>query len=176
LLFLLPLVNMRTLRRRLSSSANQLLDRIRDALPPQLKALLAPLLSAKQSSTKATKYAGLPEGQCAICVDNASLDLATAGFREAETHEIQTPYRATCGHVYCYHCLATSLMHAVSEGEKGWECLRCGELVASASRVTTLSLLDDDSPSLDSLDVDNISLDSYDSLRPASSSVSISSG
>lgn len=170
---------MRILRRRFNAALNQLPERLFSILPAAAKSQMSFLLPAKRSLGPAGKYASLPDEQCAICFENAALDLSSTDLSEPREHTIQTPYRASCGHIFCYHCLATALMHAVSEGEKGWDCSRCGELVLNATRVTAVSLLDDDSPSIDSLDVDNISLDSYDSLRPAttsSSQISISSG
>jgi peroxin-2 len=48
-------------------------------------------------------------------------------------YPLYTPYRASCGDVYCYHCVAERMMRAAEE-EEVWECLRCGEGVRSVDR------------------------------------------
>lgn len=183
LLFLLPLVNVRVLRRRIYSAFAHI--HLASVLPRAVSNSLGvtstkfPGISNKLGSGK---YANLPDNQCAICAENASFNvadlnrtlLASAG-NSGETHPIQTPYMASCGHTYCYICVAQALLRAADDGEKGWECLRCRVIVHDANRITALTLAEKNrlangsSGSLDSLDVDGISLDSYDSLRPASS-------
>lgn len=50
------------------------------------------------------------------------------------TYPINTPYKTSCGHVYCYVCISDRILRATDEGEKYWECLRCDEKVTHASR------------------------------------------
>ncbi|KZW04128.1 hypothetical protein EXIGLDRAFT_758429 [Exidia glandulosa HHB12029] len=180
LLFLLPLVNMRTLRRRLNNALARV--NISSMLPAPISrqlGLTSALFPGSGRKLLTGKYADLPEDQCAICAENASFDVTDMldVHARSNTHPIQTAYIASCGHTYCYFCLAQALLRAADEGERGWECLRCGEMVRDASRVTALTLAERDrhangsSGSLDSLDVDGISLDSYDSLQPMSSSI-----
>jgi peroxin-2 len=108
------------------------------------------------------KYWTLPQDQCAICAENASFSLnpsePTNAFTtltalplantsspenttpgtdtESPLHPIHTPYLASCGDIYCYHCIAERMMRAADEedGQK-WECLRCGQRVESADRL-----------------------------------------
>jgi peroxin-2 len=49
-------------------------------------------------------------------------------------YPITTPYLASCGHVYCYACLAERMFRAADDGSCGWTCLRCAEEVRSADR------------------------------------------
>jgi len=49
-------------------------------------------------------------------------------------YPINTPYKASCGHVYCYVCISDRLLRAADEDEKFWECLRCQQQVRHASR------------------------------------------
>ena len=49
-------------------------------------------------------------------------------------YPITTPYLASCGHSYCYACLAERMLRAVDDGSRGWRCLRCAEEVRSADR------------------------------------------
>jgi len=53
---------------------------------------------------------------------------------------ITTPYRASCGHAYCYFCLSEKIIHFSvgndnDEDDGYWECLRCEQRVTSAERV-----------------------------------------
>ncbi|KAF7301792.1 hypothetical protein MIND_00744900 [Mycena indigotica] len=140
LLFLLPLLNAKSLRRRLS--------RLKTTLTPSF------LRGTTESKLKTTrgKYWSLPQDQCAICAENASFNLNLADPTNALTslttsvgpsedgepplYPIYTPYVASCGDVFCYHCIAERIMRAADEedGQK-WECLRCGQPVESADRL-----------------------------------------
>jgi peroxin-2 len=109
------------------------------------------------------KYWSLPKDQCAICAENASFDLgleppnpfsiqsnptpgdgllpshgqaqvAAEVDDDVPTYPIYTPYRASCGDLFCYHCLAERMMRAGEEKEV-WECVRCGEAVRGAERL-----------------------------------------
>lgn len=73
---------------------------------------------------------------------------------------ITTPYRASCGHAYCYFCLAEKMIHFSvgndnDEDDEYWECLRCEQRVTSAERVLGVDGGRDEDDSLDALsDVD----------------------
>jgi len=147
LLFLLPLINKRSVQRRIT----RLISRL--TLPAMLSnssqgTLRTPL-------RKHGKYEVLPADQCAICAENAAYTLnlgyaadafsvASAAEGASETPRgdevppfpIYIPYITSCGHVYCYHCITERMMRTVDEGlEPGWECLRCAESVKSADRL-----------------------------------------
>ncbi|KAG6911226.1 hypothetical protein DXG01_003093 [Tephrocybe rancida] len=157
LLFLLPLVNARSIRRRIS--------RITSAISPFT---LLSSLSARSSTSssdaknpgpqKRGKYWSLPQDQCAICAENASLNLnlsepsnaftaltaapvedsSMGSENEPPAFPIYNPYLASCGDIYCYHCIAERLIQTADSGEDdlGWVCLRCNACVKSADRYT----------------------------------------
>ena len=106
---------------------------------------------------KRNKFAALPETQCAICVENAAFNATLADPARVlqsfvippnnhtdpatttdgpSSHPIYNPYETTCGHIYCYQCIAERIMRTADEVESnlGWECLRCGEFVKEAHR------------------------------------------
>ncbi|THV08402.1 hypothetical protein K435DRAFT_708163 [Dendrothele bispora CBS 962.96] len=146
LLFFLPLINRRKLQRRFNRLTST---------------LAAPFSSKSTSSSKAKsrgKYHSLPDNLCAICAENASLSLnniaSAANAANIFTHTtsqegagedsdgvpaypIYTPYITSCGHIYCYHCIADRMLRTADESgenDEGWECLRCAEIVTSADR------------------------------------------
>ncbi|KAJ7682652.1 Pex12 amino terminal region-domain-containing protein [Mycena polygramma] len=151
LLFLLPLVSARSIRRRIARITS---------LFTSMSIFRPPRLDAK--SVVRGKYWSLPRDQCAICAENASFSLnlaeptnaftslaapslAHASSPESTTpgsvsepplYPLHTPYLASCGDVYCYHCIAERMMRAADDddGQK-WECLRCGQRVESADRL-----------------------------------------
>ncbi|TDL29403.1 hypothetical protein BD410DRAFT_817531 [Rickenella mellea] len=155
LLFILPLVNARVVRRRLSK------------LGSKIKSWTT--LFADSADTPHTpgdlalpkgNYFSLPEDQCAICAENASYTLANISNTpysgvlldgpstsasaaspddEAPQYAITTPYQTSCGHTYCYYCLADRLIRAADDGEDGWECLRCTALVRSCERMNGIA-------------------------------------
>ncbi|KAG8218626.1 hypothetical protein J3R82DRAFT_4290 [Butyriboletus roseoflavus] len=146
LLFLLPLINTRSVQRRVTRLVSQL----------TLPAILSNNSkgASRSSLRKHGKYEALPADQCAICAENASYTLnlgysadallaASAAEGELGTTDyevppfpIYTPYVTSCGHVYCYHCIAERMMRTADEGlDSGWECLRCAESVKSADRM-----------------------------------------
>lgn len=55
---------------------------------------------------------------------------------EAPLHGVTTPYQTSCGHTYCYYCISERVIRAVDDGEDGWECLRCAEVIRSCERWT----------------------------------------
>ncbi|KAF9247336.1 Pex12 amino terminal region-domain-containing protein [Melanogaster broomeanus] len=148
LLFLLPLVNARSIQRRIT----RLMSRL--TFPAILPGSSAATL--RSPSRKHGKYEALPADQCAICAENASYTLnlgysadaltsltsakegtsQPAADDEVPPFPIYTPYVTSCGHVYCYHCIAERMMRTADDGlESGWECLRCAESVKSADRL-----------------------------------------
>ncbi|KAF8897671.1 Pex12 amino terminal region-domain-containing protein [Infundibulicybe gibba] len=165
LLFLLPLVSARSIRRRFKSLSTNLSLLPRSLLSSRMRAMLG-LNSNRRGSDhsvrkKLGKYWSLPQDQCAICAENASFNLnlseptnafsvlavAPAGMTspqptsadsdiEPPAYPIYTPYMASCGDIYCYHCIAERMIRVADDGEDqlGWECLRCGEGVKSAER------------------------------------------
>ncbi|KAF8238819.1 peroxisomal biogenesis factor 2 [Tricholoma matsutake] len=163
LLFFLPLVNARTIRRRLNRLGNFLSASSLTALLP-FKSPSSPSHSRhKSNSQKHGKYWSLPQDQCAICAENASFNLnladpanifttLTAGPYESlasspETvsagsnveppaYPIYNSYITSCGDLYCYHCITERMMRVADDGDEGWECLRCRKTVKSAERYT----------------------------------------
>ncbi|KAG6903498.1 hypothetical protein C0995_005521 [Termitomyces sp. Mi166 len=152
LLFLLPLINARNLRRRVSRVINYI-------SPLNLLSSLSPkynVSTSKDASQKRGKYWSLPQDQCAICTENASLNLNLSESSNAFTvlamtpteassmdsdseppaFPIYNPYLASCGDIYCYHCIAEQLIQTADSGEDelGWTCLRCNAYVRSADR------------------------------------------
>jgi peroxin-2 len=159
LLFLLPLINPKTIRRRL--------HRIASSFSPTLFHALLPFSKISDSRSIKTvgsvqqrrgKYWALPDDQCAICAENATLDLSeptnlftnvsleSAGLDSSDPgssidnpkHLIYSPYQASCGHIYCYHCIAERIICAADQfdNDQRWMCLRCGEKVTEAHRYT----------------------------------------
>ena len=146
-MFLLPIINTRTLRRRMS----RFLSRLdwRSIIPTSLHPRTSAAESDKlQPDLRQGPYYRLPETDCAICAEDASMDLSSltdinslrpstrtaSDTKQTITHPIHTPYRASCGHVYCYICIGDRLLRAADEGEQYWECLRCEEQVYQATR------------------------------------------
>ncbi|EGN93005.1 hypothetical protein SERLA73DRAFT_190126 [Serpula lacrymans var. lacrymans S7.3] len=157
LLFLLPLVSARSLQRRLSRLSSKL------ALSRFLPSF-SPTSLAREKPQKRGKYWTLSNDQCAICAENASFNLnlsdsanaltslttaspfsntsdssstsQAAAEDEVPPYPIYTPYITSCGHIYCYHCIAERMIRTADEGldDLGWECLRCAENVRGADR------------------------------------------
>ncbi|KAF8272543.1 Pex12 amino terminal region-domain-containing protein [Lactarius quietus] len=158
LVFLLPLLPHRKLRRLAGTAANAILHPLTAMLtlvPASARAALGLGQHAKESDaplTKRGKFAHLPEDECAICYENATLGIADPNTAlafasaiqpqprrierrdEPPPHPLTTPYRTSCGHVYCYTCIAEKMLRAADEGEGPWECLRCAERVLGAER------------------------------------------
>ena len=129
------------------------------ALLPFSKLSDARLIKADGSvQRRPGKFWALTDDQCAICAENASFSLhlsePTSLFTNAETesvglnlsdpssytdgpkYPIYTPYQTSCGHIYCYHCIAERIMRMADESDDDqyWACLRCGERVTEAHR------------------------------------------
>ncbi|KIM26780.1 hypothetical protein M408DRAFT_16827 [Serendipita vermifera MAFF 305830] len=151
LLFLLPILNTRAIRRRIARGLSSF--KWTDFIPPQIRPQVSS--ESRESRVKRGRYYDLPENECAICAEDASMDLSllkdtkmtmqTPGFLDRTSgprneqpvipaYPVNTPYKASCGHVYCYVCIADRLLRAADEGEKYWECLRCEEKITHVNR------------------------------------------
>lgn len=163
LIFILPLINTRTLRRRFTRLSAQVKPiSLTSLLPFRDELLPIPPHNDDEPAPTETKgpYWSLSEDQCAICAENASYNLNFADSSNALTalssvapnlapehnpnsdeppqFPITIPYITTCGHVYCYYCIADRVLRVADEGDKevpGWECLRCTRVVKDAERV-----------------------------------------
>jgi len=143
LLFLLPLINTRALRRRISRVYSQI--SLSSIFPSPVRKLLG--VASKNGQTEGShvrkgKYFALPLDQCAICYEDAAsnLDLAhpsnalgslstptyssastnppeesNNAAEEAPPHPITTPYITSCGHIYCYVCLSSRMMRTADD-------------------------------------------------------------
>ena len=160
LIFILPLINVRTLHRRFA----RLAARVKPISLASLLPFHNPVQPDRDGEPAPAKtkgpYWGLSEDQCAICAENASYNLnltdsnnsltafSTVASSSAPEHDqdngepprfpITIPYITTCGHVYCYYCVADRMLRIADEGDEevpGWECLRCAQLVKGAERV-----------------------------------------
>ncbi|KAF9008941.1 Pex12 amino terminal region-domain-containing protein [Cyathus striatus] len=154
LLFLIPLVNPQLIRRRLSRFAAYLSSSVFSHLSFRSFAHIGANMPAKPKPTvsqKRGRYWSLPEDQCAICFDSASFNLdmsqpnnmftslatpnASSSENDIPAHQIYTPYIASCGHIYCYSCVAERMLNMAEEDDgSSWECLRCSQPVMGASR------------------------------------------
>ena len=163
LIFILPLINTRTLRRRIARITMQIKPTSLTSLLPFHDKLFPPPPQTDDESAPTEKkgpYWSLSEDQCAVCAENASYNLNFADSSNALTalssispnlapdHDpdgaeppqfpITTPYITTCGHVYCYYCIADRMLRIADEADgevPGWECLRCTQVVTGAERV-----------------------------------------
>ena len=163
MIFLLPLINARGVRRRfyrlLLSAGTILRSLMPNTVRMEVDAASAPGQSNSNLPNKRGKYWSLPRDQCAICAEKASFSSNPtepvdpfSSFPTAQSppspvsddqqdfeppsHSINTPYTASCGDIYCYHCIAERMMHATEDGDIKWECLRCGQLTTSAERLS----------------------------------------
>ena len=158
LVFLLPLLPHRKLRRLAGTAANAILHPLTAMLtlvPAPARAVFGFGPRPEQSDAplnKRGKFAHLPEDECAICYENATLGIADPNNAlafassiqpqphrverrdEPPAHPLTTAYRTSCGHIYCYTCIAEKMLRAADEGEGPWECLRCAERVLGAER------------------------------------------
>ena len=148
LLFALPLINTRAIRRQMSALTTRIT--LSSLLPAPVRALTGSLDPARaEGSVRRGRYWSLPEEQCAICADNASTKvdfsepanaLATLGGTlynssgpttttdpddpdHVPQFPIHTPYITSCGHIYCYYCVTERMMRTCDErsgvGPKG---------------------------------------------------------
>lgn len=183
LLFLLPLLSKRAIRRLILQLKSLMSKRL--SWPMLLLRKILDTHSTKRNDEELTpkrgKLASLPETQCAICAENVAADPghvleafsipSNNQANPAETihgpspHPIYNPYETSCGHIYCYQCIAERMMRTVDavESNLGWECLRCGEFVKEAHRYRMESEGEVDGSEYDSnsdLDISTIFSDS----------------
>lgn len=158
---MLPLINPKTIRRRLYRIASSFSPTLFYALLPFNKLSDSRLMKTVGSvQQRRGKFWALPNDQCAICAENAAFSLhlseptnlftnvpvESVGLDSSDpssyTHDskyaIYTPYQTSCGHIYCYHCIAERIMRTADESDddQRWACLRCGEKVIEAHRYT----------------------------------------
>ncbi|KAH9977897.1 Pex12 amino terminal region-domain-containing protein [Lactifluus volemus] len=117
-----------------------------------------PCTQCRMTNSKAWTICASPQDECAICHESATTTLNIADptqvFALASTiqpqsssdsqpeerrheppkHPLTTPYQTSCGHVYCYTCIAEKMLRAADEGGGPWVCLRCTAPVLSAKR------------------------------------------
>lgn len=161
LLFLLPLINPKTIRRQLYRIASSFSPTLFYALLPFNKSSNPKLIKTPGfAQQRRGKFWTLPEDQCAICAENAMFSLQLSqpvglfsnvaaesvglissdpsSYTDDPKHPIYAPYQTSCGHIYCYHCIAERLMRTADEShnDQRWACLRCGERVTKAHRYT----------------------------------------
>ncbi|KAI9512243.1 Pex12 amino terminal region-domain-containing protein [Russula earlei] len=163
LVFLLPLLPHRKLRRAVGTAAGAIMhpwDTLSGLLPSAAGSALGVEAyvgwQADARTLQREMFAYLPGDECAVCYENATatLDIAvptpglsadfparstsesrpTARRSEPPAHPLTTPYRTSCGHLYCYTCVAEKMLRAADEGGGPWECLRCGKPVLGAER------------------------------------------
>ena len=155
LLFILPFISRRVTRRLIRLVTSVVSRTILGSLLPLQGILKLPPTWGDQRKVdrKEGKFLTLSEGHCAICAENAALKsresehthaLRSVGFleppsdipEEHSSYPIYNPYQTSCGHVYCYHCVAEKVLQTAIEAEPklSWECLRCGEDVKEVHR------------------------------------------
>ncbi|KAJ1308493.1 hypothetical protein OPQ81_004197 [Rhizoctonia solani] len=195
LIFLLPLIDTKALKRRLLQSSANLQPLSYLPIPSYFRPMLG--LNKDKVSNPDTErrgpYWSLPSSQCAICTEEAATTVVhmiapDASERNQElsasekwmpeaapTHPLNTPYITSCGHAYCYVCVADRVLRAADDGGGPWECLRCTAPVLRIHRA------DSDSPGFDddsrartiasgSFDMDGSSLIDFDSDAISSTS------
>ena len=160
-MFLLPLISPKTIRRRLYRIASSFSPTLFYALLPFNKISDSKLIKMVGSvQQRRGKFWALHDDQCAICAENAtfnfdlsepanlftnvaveSVDLNPSdqsSYTDDPKYPIYTPYQTSCGHIYCYSCIAERIMRAADESDddQRWACLRCGEKVTEAHRYT----------------------------------------
>ncbi|KAF8592604.1 hypothetical protein K439DRAFT_1650253 [Ramaria rubella] len=178
LLFFLPLINTRVLRRRISRAVSQISS---SKIVPSLIGIPlgmqeAPSIDKENSIKWRGKYWSLPENHCAICAEDGSFNIIDPRHEmytpnpepaadESPKYPIHTPYITSCLHQYCYVCLSERMLRAADDGERGWECLRCEALVLSADRFSGNGTTES---GFENLDLDLASLESEDFLTTTS--------
>ncbi|EJD01396.1 uncharacterized protein FOMMEDRAFT_111183 [Fomitiporia mediterranea MF3/22] len=110
-------------------------------------------LTSVGTSTEANPFGAYLQSAASLPSSSSAEGNADHNVDGPPTHPITTPYRASCGHIYCYACLSEKLLRAVDDGEDGWSCLRCTELVRSCERVDAI-LHDDSSRTSDGWEAD----------------------
>lgn len=116
------------------------------------------------------KFASLAEGECAICAEDAATLLPTQHTStSSHVHPVQTPYVTSCGHTYCYTCVADRMLRAGDEGDEYWECLRCDGCVKYIDRLEERTGTGTGTSEGSGYDLDEMSLNSEDTFGTFSS-------
>ncbi|ANB15111.1 peroxisomal biogenesis factor 2 [Sugiyamaella lignohabitans] len=118
LLFVLPLVNMRQVKRKTTRAFTSVFGGTKSSSSP---------------NSNEGELAFLPEKTCPICYKSTSAESTTS----AVSTDVTNPYHGECGHLYCYVCLTTAL---AEDPEEGFQCLRCNSTIKSASRYKDIDL------------------------------------
>ncbi|KAK0191129.1 peroxisomal biogenesis factor 2 [Armillaria mellea] len=164
LLFLLPLISARKIRRRvnhITASFASIPSKLQSAFSKSPDpSSTAPRISQAFGKINAPSVPKMlhsisiwpiqANAFTAITVSQSNSDVASGGSQtEPPAYPLYTPYITSCGHVYCYHCIAERMMRTADDAEdEGWECLRCTEAVRGAERF--------------SVEVDEVSGSDYD--------------
>jgi len=161
LLFFLPIINARKLKR----SARKAILKLRE-----LPILPGSLRSGDNESAAVSKgkHAFLAEDQCAICAEDAAT-LLPALPSTHNTYPLNTPYVTSCGHTYCYTCVADRMLRAGDEGEEYWECLRCDGHAKYIHRLEERNEEGTGTSEYSGFDLDEMSLNSEDTFGTFSS-------
>ena len=163
LLFFLPIINTRKLRR----STRKALANLRE-----LPIFRGPLRSDDDKESTAIgkgRYASLAEDQCAICAEDAATLVPAHPSMSTHTHPLNTPYVTSCDHTYCYTCVADRMLRAADDGEEYWECLRCDARVKHVQRLEDRNEEGTGTSEYSGCDLDEMSLNSEDTFGTFSS-------
>ncbi|KAJ1970986.1 peroxisome assembly protein (Peroxin-2) [Dimargaris xerosporica] len=134
LMFILPLINLRRVKRAVTRSGQAVASRLGLSSAPNDQ------IYHRAQAVPATvclicRYGG-PGHQSAEGPLMASLHAETASDANAEptlptvtqqSHRVCVPYVTNCGHLYCYVCITTQLALDAND----YRCLRCGTKVES---------------------------------------------
>lgn len=157
-MFVLPLIDTRSFRRGLIQAWTLWSPNFFGALLPAPVQRVFGIEDAKLSITNQLRlgpYANLPMDQCAICAQSASFDPSTLTSLDASNtlatipdaqvtqdeldappvHPLNTPYITSCGHIYCYVCLSTTMLRTADDEAVPWACIRCSKPVQWIERV-----------------------------------------
>ncbi|KAJ1909587.1 peroxisome assembly protein (Peroxin-2) [Tieghemiomyces parasiticus] len=126
LMFILPLVSPRRLKRSLQRGYQRTAERL--GLP-----------TSQPDQAQAEAMARIPRGVCVICLGGgpshtrAVLPITTDPLPEATAARcrVRVPYVTNCGHIFCYVCLVSQM--AIDAQDHA--CLRCGQSVKSMRRL-----------------------------------------
>jgi peroxin-2 len=167
LLFFLPIINTRKLKRSVRNVVSTL--RELPILPRSLRSD-----DEESDAVGKGKYAFLAESQCAICAEDATTLLPTHPSASTHTYPLNTPYVTSCGHTYCYTCVADRMLRAGDEGDEYWECVRCDGWVKYIHRLEERTEEGTGTSEGSGYDLDEMSLNSEDTFGTFSSADGLS--
>ena len=168
-MFFLPIINTRKLKR----SARKVVSKLRE-LPVLPRSLRSD--DDESGAVSKGKYASLAESQCAICVEDATTLLPIHASTSIHAHALNTPYITSCGHTYCYTCVADRMLRAGDDGDEYWECLRCDGWVKYIHRLEERAEDGTGTSEGSGYDLDEMSLNSEDTFGTFSSEGGFSGG